>query len=415
MIKNRRILYLFSFLAVFVSPQPFLCFASFLGLLITLKFSKLATVSRKSVVLSIAMASTVLISAKINETSIDYEEKKRLIGLVASSLNFVFLQSIFSKFVSDDRTRQRHFLLLSTAFLCSTYFWYIYKIEDGEGNYSWLKYYGVVSVSIFLAQISRISILRRSNNSILWLGSISATLFYLDDAKSASIIVISGSLILRRFAFSNRALGSMSHSRTESPKGKFLLAMYFMGVFFLFSFLWNLGFRGFLGARVQSNLVVYGPSIISSLFDARPELRISLNALKSMPWYGFGTPSDGMGFALGTFADPGEMTMVNVRMVNLRVLGEGLNVHSWFFEMLLRGGFITIVVFIPLVILLFRVIINPANFSNYPGLYMVSLFTTFDLFFSPFTWFSPIQLAFALLAGDFLNNQSRERYSNGNP
>ncbi len=415
MVKNRRTLDLFGFFSVFVSPQPFLCFASILGLLMTLKFSKLAKLSRKSVVLSIAMVSTVLISAKINETSVDYEEKKRLIGLVAASLNFVFFQSFLFKFTSDERTRQRNFLLLSTAFLFSTYFWYIYKIDDGEGNYSWLKYYGVVSVSIFLSQISQISILRRSNNSILWLGSISAILFYLDDAKSASIIVFSGSLILRRFAFSNRALGSLSHSRAENSKGKFFLLMYFMGVFFLFSIIWNLGFRGFLGARVQSSLDVYGPTIFSSLFDARPELRISLNALKSMPWYGFGTPSDTMGFALGTFAEPWNMSIVNMRMVNLRVLGEGLNVHSWFFEMLLRGGFIIIVLFIPLLMVLFRVITNPAHFSNYPGLYMVALFTMFDLFFSPFTWFSPIQVAFALIAADFLNCQTRERHSNGNP
>lgn len=415
MIRNMGVLYLFGFLSVFVSPQPFLCFASILGMLMTLKFSKLAKISRNSVVLSLAMISTVIISAKINETSIDYEEKKRLIGVLASSLNFLFLRSFFSKFACDDKARQRVFLLLSSAFLCSTYFWYIYKIGDGEGNYSWLKYYGVVSLSIFLAQISRISILRRSNNSILWLGSISAILFYLDDAKSASIIAISGSLILRKFAFSNRIVRDTTHSRAEKPKGKFLLSMYFIGVFFLFSFLWNLGFRGFLGARAQSSLAVYGPSIFSSLFDARPELKISLNALKTMPWYGFGTPSDAMGFALGTFADPGNMSMLNMRMVNLRVLGEGLNVHSWFFEMLLRGGYIMIILFIPLMMLLFRVITNPANFTNYPGLYMVSLFTMFDLFFSPFTWFSPIQVAFALLSADFLNHQSRERYSNGNP
>lgn len=415
MVINRITLSLFGFFAIFISPLPFLCLASIVGLLMTLKFSKLAKLSQKSVVLSLAMVSTVLISAKINETSVDYEEKKRLIGLVAASLNFVFFQSFFLKFASDNRNRQRYFLLLSTAFLFSTYFWYIYKIDDGEGNYSWLKYYGAVSVSIFLSQISQISIFRRSNNSILWMGSILALIFYLDDAKSASIIVFSGSLILRKFAFSNRALRNLTHSQTENPKGKSFLLIYFIGVFFLFSTIWNLGFRGFLGARVQSSLDIYGPTIFSSLFDARPELMISLNAIKLMPWYGFGTPSDGMVFALGTFANPWNMSLVNMRLINLRVLGEGLNVHSWFFEMLLRGGFIMIVMFIPLLMVLSRVIINPANFSDYPGLYMAALFTMFDLFFSPFTWFSPIQVAFALLAVDFLNNQTRERHSNGNP
>jgi len=101
MVKNRGTLYLFGFFSVFVSPQPFLCFASILGLLMTLKFSKLANLSRKSVVLSIAMVSTVLISAKINETSVDYEEKKRLIGLVAASLNLqamIELDNVISYF-----------------------------------------------------------------------------------------------------------------------------------------------------------------------------------------------------------------------------------------------------------------------------------------------------------------------------
>jgi hypothetical protein len=104
---------------------------------------------------AVLMILGVLISARLNDTEINYEETKRLIGIIAAAFNFIFFSNYFNKVIKSEEDRISAILFSSFAFVFTTYFWYSVKIVGDGNSYPWLKFYGALPVAFFLVQMSR--------------------------------------------------------------------------------------------------------------------------------------------------------------------------------------------------------------------------------------------------------------------
>lgn len=398
MLSKRVFHYFFIFFTIFLTPVPYVSFATFCGIVMCLRINKIDLFSKRVLMFAVLMVLGVLISARLNDTEVNYEETKRLIGIIAAAFNFIFFSNYFNKVIKSEEERISAILFSFFVLLFTTYFWYSVKIVSAGNAHPWLKFYGAVPLAILLVQLSRHPLFSKIRMFTAVSGIACGFLFFLNGAKSAALLVIFGSLVLQKYAIQKNKDeydSSYAGGRTFSQFRLFLFAL----TFTLFtSVIWYSGNQGYLGTGVRSTFSTYGDNFFTSIFNARPELKISLGAIGEMPWYGLGTPENGMRFALGSFVSAGEIGSVNAFLINERVLGDGLNVHSWFFEMILRVGFIQLLLFVPLIFCLLSVLRQPNLFANLPGLYIACLFTTFDLFFSPFTWYSPLQIAIALLA-----------------
>jgi hypothetical protein len=411
MIRNRTLSFVLAFLSIAISPKPFICFGTLLGMYLLLNVSKLDDISIRVLTVSALIIGFVILSSIINETNIGYEEQKRLIGIFAVALNFIYFRKFLFGVLSTSVEKQTRLLCLFLAFLCSSFIWYRLKISGTELGYSWLKFYGACPLAIFLVQVSTHRLFSRFRHSLLLFGFTSGALLLVNEAKAASILAFVGSVAVHRFRSSPSKL-EFSEMKVRNENGSRLLLFLFLLAFFIAGF-WNICYRGFFGSRIQSSISEYGPNFFGAILNARPELPISFFALGRMPWYGFGTPENALQFATGALSANNSLSLVDKHLIGMRVLGTGLNVHSWFFEVLLRGGYFEILFLLAFVILLFRVLINPGRFTQFPGLYLVSLFTSFDVFFSPFTWFSPIQVGLTLLAYSLFATDSKERINGG--
>lgn len=397
MLRKDSIRYSIIFLSIFLTPIPYVSLATLCGIFIFLKISKVELFSRRAVTLAFLMILAVLTSAHINETEVDYEETKRLVGVAACAFNLVFFIVILKKWEKSEEERSFSLLFIFFSFLLTTFFWYSAKITSVGDGYPWLKFYGAAPLAIFVSQLSAHSRLRGMKSSNAILGLICGVVFYLNDAKSASILIIIGSLALQKYSYRDVPKLPLNSNVKIDKFHQFSIMRFGIVSFMSAAAFWYSGYRGYLGTFAQSILSPYGGNLFAAIVNARPELRISIAALSEMPWYGLGTPENGMRFALGSVISAEDISIVNLNLINQRVLGDGLNVHSWFFELILRGGFFQVFMFVPLLYCVFQVIKRPNLFSHLPGLYIANLFTFFDLFFSPFTWFSPIQISFALL------------------
>ena len=232
---------------------------------------------------------------------------------------------------------------------------------------------------------------------------------FIAEAKSAAFLVVFGTFAIHKLGGRREDSNRRSEFGMKSQLKALRLFPFTFIAFVLLSVFWYLGDHGLLGAKAQTNISQYGSNIFGALSNARPELKIILSALRAMPWYGFGTPANALGHGFGYLTNSNEISAVNMQLINMRTLGTGLNVHSWFFEMVLRGGIVVALLFIPIFIVLLRVLMHPELFVNYPGLYIASLFTAFDLFFSPITWFSPIQFSLFLIAIEIGKSESEKR------
>jgi hypothetical protein len=351
----------------------------------------------------------ILASALVNNTPIGYEEQKRLIGVGAVVFNLIFFRKYLSQWAFGVNERILAFLVLCVAFLFSSFIWHKFKIVESGSEYSWLKFYGACPFAIFAAQLSATPLFRRLNISISKLGALTGMILFAAEAKSAAFLVVFGTFAIQKLGGLSEGSNRRSKLKMKSQTKKLPLIRFAFLAFLLSSFFWYLGVRGYLGVKSQSDFSQYGTNFLGALFNARPELQISLSALRSMPWYGFGTPVNALGYGFGYFTSSPEITAANMQLINIRALGSGLNVHSWFFELTLRGGILIALLFIPIFLSLVQVLKHPELFVDYPGLYIASLFTAFDLFFSPLTWFSPIQIALFLLAIEIGKSEAEKR------
>jgi hypothetical protein len=413
--RNKSLICLIGFLSIAVCPQPFLCLATILGMILSLRFLEWDHFFRRCLVISFLMILIILVSALINNTPVGYEEQKRLIGVGAVVFNLIFFRKYLSKWKFGENGHLFAFLVLCIAFLFSTLVWYKFKIVESGSDYSWVKFYGACPLAILASQLSTSPLFRKLNISICKLGALTGVILFISGAKSAAFLVVFGTFAIHKF----RSLGEVSNRQNKfgmKSQLKILLLFRFVFIAFLLSsFFWYLGDRGFLGVKSQTDISQYGSNFLGALYNARPELQISLSALRTIPWYGFGTPDNALGYGFGYLTNSSEISAVNMQLINMRVLGSGLNVHSWFFEMVLRGGIVVALLFIPIVLALLRVLKHPELFVDYPGLYIASLFTAFDLFFSPLTWFSPIQISLSLVAIEIGKFESEKRSRIGRP
>lgn len=396
--RNSPVIFGLGFLSIVISPQPYICLGTLCGLIIFLRFLEWDSHLRMQLSFAFLMIFTVLSSSYLNNTAIGYEEQKRLIGVAAVGFNLIFFRKYLFSWTSNEDRRINAFLFLCFGLLFSSLIWYNFKINVSESNYSWIKYYGAFPLAITVSQLSVTPLFKRMNISISKIGVLTGLCLYSSEAKSAAFLVVFGTLAMSRFGGGTRSARRQSISEAKLKSRKLSFVSYSVAALLVSSLVWYLGYRGFLGSKSQSGISNYGPNIFAALSNARPELQISLSAIRQMPWYGYGTPENALGFGFGYLANLSDVSAINLHQINMRVLGSGLNVHSWFFEMVLRGGLIVGFLFIPLVISISRILMHPELFKKFPGLYLACLFTLFDLFFSPFTWFSPIQLALSLLA-----------------
>lgn len=413
--RNKSIICLIGFLSIALCPQPFICLATILGVILSLRFLEWDRFLKRCLVIGSLMILIILVSALINNTPVGYEEQKRLIGTSAVVFNFIFFRKYLSKWTFGENGHIFAFLVLCIAFLFSTFIWHKFKIVESGSEYSWLKFYAACPIAILASQLSAIPFFRKLNISIFKLGTLTGIILFIAEAKSAAFLVVFGTFAIHKFGKPSEVPNRLSKFEMKSQI-KALRLYRFVFIAFLFSsFFWYLGGRGFLGVKLQSDISQYGSNFLGALSNARPELQISLSALRTLPWYGFGTPVNALGYGFGYFTNNSEMSAINMQLINMRALGSGLNVHSWFFEMVLRGGIVVALLFIPIVLSLLRVLKHPELFINYPGLYIASLFTAFDLFFSPLTWFSPIQIALFLIAVEIGKSEAEKRSGIGSP
>jgi hypothetical protein len=156
--------------------------------------------------------------------------------------------------------------------------------------------------------------------------------------------------------------------------------------------------RGLLGVKVTHLVEQYGDNVFALLFRARPEFPFSIQILKQLPFFGFGTVSDPFNHVHLNIVYSSTLSFQEQHFLLNRILSSGFNLHSWCFDLVARAGFLS---FIPILIyaaFLIRSIFSYNLISKYPGLTYICIVSLEDLFFSPYSWFVSIQIALSFVA-----------------
>lgn len=386
----------FAFASTFLIPIPYLGFGALLG------FFLIFNIKRKELTILfpiglgiVSILSLVFLSNVYNSVTLNYNEIKNLVVLIASFLYFVYFNHLF--FAKRIESGKRNKILIYIAggeLVASFIFWrlppsLLYK------DYTWFKYRGGYSLILIIFQIFVVTKYRNRISANLLLG---LSLFFFSFSQNAKSIAL---LVLVVTIFRVLLLSSMGNRHPlQESKSSFRLNFFKISIpsvifILLFQRLVELGI---FGERLKSFGTEYGGSLILSIFQARAEFPLSMQILKQMSFFGYGTISDPLNHLNIDISVSNHMSYGSQKYFILRTLGDGFDLHSWAFNLIVRAGFLVIIPIALYLAMLIRCAINMDLLTEYPGLYFIVLTCIVDLFFSPYSWFVPIQIALSFLS-----------------
>lgn len=397
---------LLCFLSTAITPVPYLSFCTILGFFIFFKLNlRLNKLHFTLGIATLIMVALILFANRIHNINLNYEELKRILALVFSFLNFIFFEKIVLQRSESKKTRNLVLMWFALGELfASKIFWKLPNVAAYK-DYSWFKYAGSYALILLIFQIYAASYISQLPLANLIIGFSIFIFAFLQDAKSTALIVLMMTLLRTR---------SLHLIDTQSPKKRNSIKFrtVFLPAFLILIAIQRLIEAGILGTSLKKISTIYGDSLLNSLLLARPELQFSLQLVKNMPFFGYGTLEHPLNNFSFNIASASNMSYGQQKYLLTRILYEGFNLHSWFFDLLVRGGFMIILPLTLYTIYLFKSIFDLKLLIDYPGIYFIVLTCIQDLFFSPFTWFVSIQIGISFLAINLtsLNRKSASVY-----
>lgn len=390
------------FSSTFLTPIPYLGLASIFGLR---DFAKVVSHKNRFHYLLVGnctfLVLLVLFANVNNHVRLNYEEMKRLAVLVCSLTTGLYFINKVRLNNSTVLQRNQTILVLSIGWLASSRVFWKLPATAQYANYSWYKFAGASALILLSIQLIMISRFRDSVSAWIVLGLALSAISVSNGAKSFALI----SLIITLLRI---GLTSELRSRIDLAQNvrfnRFRLFRTILLTLVIVALILFLARNGLLGGKVESLTGQYGSNLSDSFFRARPEFTYSLQILKDLPFFGYGTISDPFNHIHLQLVSSNFLTIQEQHFLLNRILVNGFNLHSWMFDLVARAGFLC---FLPLAyyaILLVRSIFAFELISNYPGLTFICTISLVDLFFSPYSWFVSIQIAFSFLA-IFLNQR----------
>ncbi len=384
------------FFSTFLTPIPYLGLASVLGVrdFFRIVFSR-GRFLHLLVGNCLFLIILVLLANLARDVTLSYEEMKRL-AVIACSLTtgLYFISRVCIQGYSHLH-RNQIILLLSLGWLVSSLVFWELPLTAQYANYSWYKFAGASALILSLLQLFAISKFHDSVSIWIILGLLLTFISILNGAKSFALLTLI--LMFLRVGLGN-ALRDRVVSYENFVSRRFRLFRTIIVTAVLVSAIIFLARGGFLGARLEQLSGQYGDDFFESFFRARPELTYSMQILKDLPFLGHGTVSDPFNHVNLQLVTSSSLTFQEQHFLLNRILVNGFNLHSWTFDLVARAGFLC---FLPLAwyaFLLIRAIFSFELISNYPGLTFICIVCLEDLFFSPYSWFVSIQIAFSFLA-----------------
>ena len=377
-------------------PIPFLGFGAVIGVFFALNIrGEFFHLYRKVAFYFAMIISLVLLSNWINHQSLSYEEVKRLAALVCSYLYFVFFHQLsFSKGKFSPKVKTLLLVLVVGELLASIVFWELPQ-SIFFSSYSWFKFAGSYPlIMLFLIVFASSRIGHRAGMNLAF-GLLLFVLTYGQGAKSTALLALLVCLLRYRSLSTN---GREQLKNSKSQRRSRLGLVIFIPVFLVLYIFQRLVELGLFGSKLQETATQYGDSLLSSLILARPEIPFSLQVVQQMPFIGFGTLQDPLNHLHLEILSSSVMSYGSQKFLLHRIFDEGFNLHSWGFDLLARGGFLMAIPLFSYLALLFRNTINSKLLVEYPSLYFVNLTCIQDFFFSPYSWFVTIQVAFSIYA-----------------
>ncbi len=384
------------FLSTFLTPIPYLGLASVFGLRDF--FKSISKKDRHLRLLSgncVFLVTLVLVANFVNEVELSYEEMKRLAVIVCSLTTGLYFIARVNFGVHSILQRNQVILLLSLGWLASSLVFWKLPVTTQYANYSWYKFAGASALILFLLQIFAISKVRDSITAWIILGISMSAISVLNNAKSFALLTLI--LMFLRLGLGNAVkLGAWSD--TYSISRRFRLVRTIIVTTISISAIVFLARNGWFGTKLEQLSVQYGRNFSESLFRARPEFTYSMQILRNLPFLGYGTVPDPFNHIQLELVTSSSLTIQEQHFLLNRILVDGFNLHSWTFDLVVRAGFLCFIPIFLYAILLIRTIFSFDLISKYPGLSFICIVTLEDLFFSPYSWFVSIQIAFSFLA-----------------
>ncbi len=375
-------------------PIPFLGFGAVVGTFFALNLrSNYFHVYKKVGLFSLTIIFLTFLSNWIHSQYLNYEEIKRLAVIVSSFLFFVFFMQMSSfKRKSTPKVDRLLLMFVMGVFFASIVFWEL-PVNSNFSSYTWFKFAGSYPLIMLFFIIFCFSSTGHKPIMNLLLGIFIFIFTFIQGAKSTALLAFLVCLLRYRFlstAGRYERNANKFQSRTRLGIVIFLPVFLFLYVFQRFLEL------GFFGEKLQATATQYGASLFSSLIRARPEIPFSIQIIQQMPFFGYGTIEEPLSILRLEIINSTLMSYGSQKFLLHRILDSGFNLHSWGIDLLVRGGFLMIIPLLCYLILLLRNLVNTRLLMEYPSLYFVNLTCIQDFFFSPYSWFVSVQIAFSL-------------------
>ena len=384
------------FLSTFITPIPYLGMASVFGV----RYLNVAAKRKNRIHLLIALncslvVGLILLSNQVNHVHLSYEEMKRLAALVCAFLSALyFIHSMKSPILT---TLQQNSVLLFLALgwlACSRYFWKLPSSIQYQ-NYSWFKFAGASALIIVCIQLFLVSKYRNSISLWIMLGFSLAAYAVFNDAKSIAIHVLT--LTFLRVGMLTEFTTGIRGTIQHLPSRYRLIRTLSLTLLVIIALIRS-SQRGFFGAKISSLAEQYGTGLFGAIVRGRPELPYSIQIVHQLPFLGFGTVSDPFNHLRLQLISSTVLTTQEQHFLINRILTLGFNLHSWAFDVVVRGGFLCFIPIILYAVFLVRSIFSYDLIRYHPGLTYICIVSLEDLFFSPFSWFVSIQIGLTFLA-----------------
>jgi hypothetical protein len=383
------------FLSTFLTPIPYLGLASVFGMKdLFVLFQRKNRFLNYLIANSVFLIFLVLFANLTNEVKLSYEEVKRLAVLVCSLTTGLYFIARVDIGNYDTRQRNRVILILSLGWLISSKVFWKLPSTLQYANYSWFKFAGASALILFALQIYMMSRFRDSVFVWILLGILLTSISILNDAKSIAIHMLI--LIFLRLGLTNEfrtrkgILNNVVHNRYRVVRTMIVTLIMVSTIIFMAQ-------SGLLGLRAEALSGQYGNNLSGLLFRARPEFTFSLQILQNLPFLGYGTIADPYNHIRLEIVSSSTLTGQEQHFLLNRILLNGFNLHSWAFDLVARAGFLCFLPIFWYSIQLIRSIFSFELIAKYPGLTYISIVCLEDLFFSPYSWFVSIQIAFSFL------------------
>ncbi len=374
-------------------PIPYLGLGAIIGMLFAINIKgEFFSLYRKIALYFLLAIGLVLISNWINHVDLNYEEVKRLAVLVSSFFYFVFFYQLsFMKKNNPFKVRRLLSILVIGELCASLIFWELPE-SIFFSNYSWFKFAGSYPLIMLLFIVFISSPIGHRAGMNLFFGSLLFIFTYSQGAKSTAILAFFVCLLrYRSISTSRREHLGVQRSQLKGRLGLII----FVPVLLTIYGAQRLLELGLLGRKLQETATLYGDSLFSSLILARPEIPFSLQIFQQMPFFGFGTLQEPLNHLEIEVLNSTVMSYGSQKFLLHRILSDGFNLHSWAFDLLARGGFIMVIPLFFYFGMLLRNTMNSKLLTDHPYLYFSSLTCIQDFFFSPYSWFVTVQIAFS--------------------